>query len=38
MDLLMVKEASIELGARSFLAGDYGLDLAAVEEAAPQKA
>jgi len=38
MDMLMVNEASIELVARSFLAGDYGLDLAAVEEAAPRKA
>jgi pyruvate,water dikinase len=38
MDMLMVNEASIELVARSFLAGNYGLDLAAVEEAAPRKA
>jgi pyruvate,water dikinase len=38
MDMLMVNEASIELVARSFLAGDYSLDLAAVEQAAPRKA
>ena len=38
MDMLMVNEASIELVARSFLDGDYVLDLAAAEEAAPQKA
>jgi len=38
MDLLMVNEAGSELGARSFLDGDYGLYLAAAEEAAPQKA
>jgi pyruvate,water dikinase len=34
MDMLMVSEASVELVAKNFLAGNYGLDLSALENAA----
>jgi pyruvate, water dikinase len=37
LDMLMVSEASVELVARNFLAGNYGLDLSAAENAAPRK-
>ena len=34
LDMLMVSEASVELVAKNFLAGNYGLDLSAMENAA----
>ncbi len=36
LDMLMVSEASVELVARNFLAGNYGLDLSALENAATE--
>ena len=36
LDMLMVSEASVELVAKNFLAGNYGLDLSAMENTAPR--